>query len=556
MEFDENIINNFGANLTNPKITTEMLDAMNLGIAEGFCRNGDIEDGMALYKKTTANNLKLRNIITKDFNEKLRLLAKEFYKKKKYTNALIQYKRLIKLIELNADEYLIITNCLIELGQNKIAIEFLYKYIELATDQKIAFGNAAEILGLKLEMYPEAISFMEKYIAIESKNALAYNTLGHFYSKYYNDKYLDKQLEYFLKANELNPNNQIYVRNIIFASEKIGDATITEKFYKKLLKLNPTELDYNYYGCFLIQQGNLKDGYKYLESRFFAPEVILEYPQWLDVNKRAKPDTDLTNKTLLLFHEGGYGDSIMYARFIEQLKTKTKKILLFMPDKLISLFKSSGIDVEMYPMTHDLTEFDYDYNASLVDLPYILEAMTDSLPYPEGYLRVSQEKISQYKKAHLKDSNKLKIGISYCANPKYQNATKRDAPLEAFYPLTKLKNAEIYSLQVADEKQQIKNLPKDVNIIDLGPTFKNFEDSSAAIMNMDLIITIDNVILNLAGALGVKTMALYNRFPEYRWFKTTGEDVGWYNSVKPFVAKNFNGWDELIQQIISEIKYD
>ena len=41
-------------------------------------------------------------------------------------------------------------------------------------------------------------------------------------------------------------------------------------------------------------------------------------------------------------------------------------------------------------------------------------------------------------------------------------------------------------------------------ITSIGKTFNNFTDTSAAIKNMDLVITTDNVILNLAGSLGVK----------------------------------------------------
>lgn len=553
MEVARDIINDLAQNFSNPNVGEDLLEAINLGIAEGFCRNGDIEDGMALYKKVAVNNDELKKLISPEFIEKNRQLAQQFFKNKKYTNALIQYKRLLSFTDLTADEYLNLANCLIELGQEKAAVLFLHKYEELSADKKTAYGNIGEILGLKLKMYPEAISYIEKFLGLEPHNALAYNTLGHFYSEYYNDKYLKKQLECFLNANKFQPNNLTYIRNVIFACEKIGDVDTAEKFYQKLLKLNPTPLDYNYYGCFLINQGRLAEGYKYLEQRFFAPEVILEYPKWLDENKRLQSCENLSDNTVLLFHEGGYGDSIMYIRFIEHLKKCVKKIILFVPDKLIDLFKASGVDVDMYPMTEDLTKFDYDYNASLVDLPYIVSADIKSMPKPEGYLKASQAKITEYKEKYFNNS-KLKIGISYCANPKYKNATKRDMPLKYFYPLARLENVELYSLQVKDAAEQIKHLPPEVKITDISKTFRDFEDAAAAMMNLDLVITIDNVILNLAGALGVKTFALFNRFPEYRWYKTNGNDVGWYKSVKPFCAKTFNGWEDLMTEVIKWVK--
>lgn len=532
-------------------VNEPLLNAMDLGIAEGFCRNGDIEDGMTLYRQIEqASNVE---IITPEFIDKIRDLAEELFSCQKFTNALIQYKRLLSLCELSVKEYLNTSMCLIELGQNDAAIEFLKKYETNEDDKVAAYGNLSEILGLRLKMYPQAISYLEKYIGLNQQNALAYNTLGHFYSAYYNYDFLDKQLDCFLNANKLQPNNQMYIRNVIFVYEKIGDAQNTEKYYKKLLKLNPTHLDYYYYGCFLLQQGNFIEGYKYFDHRFYATESAFEYPKWLDEKKRLQSCENLSDKTVLIFHDSGYGDTIMYARFIEQLKQRVGKIIFFVPEKLLGLFKASGVDVEMHPMTDDLSELEYDFNAALMDLPKLLEMTVDTIPNPQGYLRIPQEKIQAYKQKYLKNSDKLKIGISYCSNPVFKNQTNRDIPLEAFYPLAMLENVEVYSLQVADKDEQIKNLLSDVKIINLAPTLKDFEDTAAAMMNMDLIITTDNVILNLAGALGVRTIGLFNRFHDYRWFNLDGEDVGWYKSVKPYRAEKLNGWHELISQVIDDL---
>lgn len=553
MTFDENIVNDLVQNYFDSRVNEDMLTAINLGIAEGFCRNGDIQDGMELYKKIAVSEEKLKEIFSPEFIEKNRQLAQALFKTKKYTNALIQYKRLLEFADLSAEEYFNIASCLIELGQPEAAVKFLKKYEELATDKQAALGGIGEILGLRLQMYPEGIEYLEKYIEKTKNNPLAFNTLGHFYSVYYNDKFLEKQLEYFLKAYELQPNQTTYIRNVIFIYERLDDFENAQKFYQKLLKLNPTHLDYYHYSCFLFRIGNFKEAYKYFDHRFFVPERPLEYPNWLDMNKMLKLEDDFSDKTVLIFHDSGYGDTITYIRFLEQFKKMAKKVILFVPKKLIGLFKYSGIDVEMHSMTDDLSELDYDYNLPLLDLPKFVSFTVDSIPKPEGYLKVSPEKISQYKAKNL-NTDKFKIGIAYCANPKYENITNRDISLKTFYPLAKLENVEVYSLQVLDPTRQIEHLPPEVKITDLGPTLNDFEDTAAALMNMDLVISIDNVILNLAGALGVKTIGLFNRFPEYRWFKTTGEDVGWYKSVRPYVAKNFNDWDELMQRVIVDLK--
>ena len=130
----------------------------------------------------------------------------------------------------------------------------------------------------------------------------------------------------------------------------------------------------------------------------------------------------------------------------------------------------------------------------------------------------------------------------------------RDVELEQFIPIMKMKGVDVYILQHEDPKKQIQNLPEGLNVINVGKDFSTFEDTAAAIKNMDLVISTDNVILNLAGALGVKTYGLFNKFTEYRWFDLSGDDVKWYKSVKPYQAKDMNIWKDVIGTIKKDIK--
>jgi ADP-heptose:LPS heptosyltransferase len=101
---------------------------------------------------------------------------------------------------------------------------------------------------------------------------------------------------------------------------------------------------------------------------------------------------------------------------------------------------------------------------------------------------------------------------------------------------------------------QKEEINPDFEITNLGKTFNNFTETASAIKNMDLIISTDNVILNLSGALGVKTIGLFNKDTNYRWFKTKGNDVCWYNSTTPLQAETQDDWDFVIkEQMISII---
>ena len=110
--------------------------------------------------------------------------------------------------------------------------------------------------------------------------------------------------------------------------------------------------------------------------------------------------------------------------------------------------------------------------------------------------------------------------------------------------MTGIKGIDIYSLQFGIES-------KHPEIFDLGLTFKDFTDTAEAIKNMDLVISTDNVILNLAGALGVKTIGLFNKQTNFRWFKLDDDNVGWYKSVKPLQADIQDDWGPVFSELVN-----
>ena len=132
--------------------------------------------------------------------------------------------------------------------------------------------------------------------------------------------------------------------------------------------------------------------------------------------------------------------------------------------------------------------------------------------------------------------------------------TDRDIPLEFLYPLMQMPEVEIYSFQVDDISRQMDRVPDNCNLIRLGKTFKNWEDTACAMNCMDLMVTTDNGVMNLAGALGVKTFGLFNTITEWRWFKTTGKDIAWYKSIRPFQCPTSKAWDVPMAEVLEEVK--
>ncbi len=530
----------------------DVILGLNIGVAAGLSMNDDVKYGVEVYKKILQYSPIPANIMTPYLNLELKK-ANQLFKDENWLEAMIKYKNIFNNSTLEEGDFIRLIDCLAELKETDLAMEYLKKYEETAKDKVRADYVIGDLLYFKFNKIPESIERFERYILSNQTDALVYNTLGHLYSTYYNDKFLDKQLNYFLKAHELNPNSKTFIRNIALIYSKMNDFKNADKYYNLMLKLNPSYNDYFDYGCFLIHNGDFKKGYKYFLNRFNKETKPALYPPMLPSDKLLKTQKEIANKTILVQCEQGYGDSIMYARFVKELSTIAKKVLFIVQNELVDLFKTSSLGAEILPLDTDFAQLDYDYHVPIMNLPYILGTKSSSIPHTNKYLTVDEKKVEHFACEFITNKNKFKIGLSFEGNDVSRDLN-RDIELNKFLPLMTKKNIDVYILQHEDPKKQIDKLPSKCNIINVGKDFTTFEDTASAIKNMDLIITTDNVILNLAGALGVKTIGIFNKFTEYRWFDIKGEDVRWYKSIKPYQAKNMDEWDEIINQIITDLQ--
>jgi ADP-heptose:LPS heptosyltransferase len=76
----------------------------------------------------------------------------------------------------------------------------------------------------------------------------------------------------------------------------------------------------------------------------------------------------------------------------------------------------------------------------------------------------------------------------------------------------------------------------------------SFEDEAAALVQMDLVISIDTSHAHLAGALGVPCWVLLKLVPDWRW-GIQGEHSPWYPHARLFRQVHANDWDDPLRQV-------
>lgn len=387
--------------------------------------------------------------------------------------------------------------------------------------------------------FASALEFYKKCLDYE-QTPLLLNRIGYVIGKTdCEDKFLS-QIKYFKKALEIDGNYVPAIRNLALTSQEVCKYKEAEEYFKKLLELNPIPDDIFAYSCLKIRLGDFEKGWKFYDTRFskqfdktFYPEF--EKPIWRGEN--------LKNKTILVHFEQGFGDSIMFFRYVKQLKNLAKKVLFKVQDELFELFSKSDDEIEFIKSSNALKDLIFDFHSPLMSLPHLLKAEVSNIPFAEGYLFADIEKIEFYKRNYF-NTEKIKIGFSW--QGAHLGKQNRNIPLKFFVPLSELKNVKLYSFQ--------KNVDLgEFNAVDLGKTFEDFSDTAAAMKNLDIFITSDNSLLNLAGALGVKTYLLLQKNAEWRWMQDY-KKTPWYSSVKIFRQKTFDEtWADIFERIEKDL---
>ncbi len=132
----------------------------------------------------------------------------------------------------------------------------------------------------------------------------------------------------------------------------------------------------------------------------------------------------------------------------------------------------------------------------------------------------------------------------------------RSVPLETFRPLIEMPNVESISLQFGHGSEQLEqsDLGSSIHRLpdDIDQSGGQFVDTAAVLCNLDALVTTDTAIAHLAGSLGVRTILLLGKVPDWRWLRS-GETTVWYPSVEIVRQTELGDWKPCVETVLSKL---
>ncbi|MEI7475541.1 MAG: tetratricopeptide repeat protein [bacterium] len=383
--------------------------------------------------------------------------------------------------------------------------------------------------------------YLKAYELDSTSAATCINLAGLYYDLYE----LEKALYFNKKAIENNPDCAESYNNSgnSYLDLNMIDEAI-ESFYSAV-KLNPSYDGYKFnLARAYFAKGDLENGWEYFKYR----RLLFERKD-LKVQHLNDFSGNLEGKTVFVYYEAGYGDVIQYARYIPFLIKAGAKVIFEVQDGLLDICKRSFPDVQVVGQSFDYSDVKYDLQTNLFCLVWFFKE--EKFPFADGFLISDSKKVHEFSKKYFNNSSK-KIGLVWHSkNNDLRDRLKSVEHLSAFNSLADVSDVMLYSLLVGSGVNQIEEVSFSVE--SLGSHFTSFDDTAAAIMGLDLLITVDTSVAHLAGSLGVKTWLMLPYAPNWRWF-TKGKDSPYYSSMRIFRQKVHGDWTNVFKEIVHELQ--
>lgn len=290
-----------------------------------------------------------------------------------------------------------------------------------------------------------------------------------------------------------------------------------------------------------LKLGDYRAGWQEYEWRWHVAS--------LGVSRRALPGmswtgrAQLQGRTILLYAEQGFGDTIQFARFVPAVVARGAKVILEAPAPLLPLMRSLEGVASFAARGDPLPPADF--KCSLASLPQALGVTLETLPAHTPYLSPPSERV-EYWRRRLPTIAGLRVGIVWSGSLS-QRRDRRPIPLRELLTVLGLPNVEYVSLQKEVLAGEIRLL-KHSGLIDLSAELTDFGETAAAVARIDLLITIDTSVAHLAGALGKPVWILLPEAADWRWL-VERDDSPWYPQARLFRQRAGGTWPSLVETV-------
>lgn len=255
--------------------------------------------------------------------------------------------------------------------------------------------------------------------------------------------------------------------------------------------------------------------------------------------------TPLAGKSVLIRCLHGLGDTLQFMRFVPEVCRIARQVRFAVQPVLLPLFAGHPHFGEVINGWSDHWP-PHDVEIEVMELAYALRATADQVGSFVGSLSSDQiRKTSRW--SHPPTANgPLRVGLVWRSSD-WDHSRSLPPELLGFLAV---EGVSFHSLQQGVSDDAVRNLP--LPVLPLASGTADPLDAAAAMLWLDLIISVDSMPAHLAGSLRRPVWLLLKKDADWRWMERRS-DSPWYPTMRLF-RETSNGWREVISNVSAELK--
>jgi tetratricopeptide (TPR) repeat protein len=470
---------------------------------------------------------------------------------RRFDEALASYGRVIVLVPDHATAHYNCGVALYELARFDEALASYDRAIAVDPGYVEAYSNRGVTLQ-KLARLDDALASFDRAIALNPDYVEAYSNRGNVLKDL---NRLDESLASYDLALERMPNDPEAHSNrgVVLQGLRRFDEAFAS--YDRALTLDPAypKAHWNK-GLALLLNGDFQNGWPLYEWRWnednaTSKSLITSKPQWAGAE----------NKRVLVWAEQGVGDELMFASMLPEFQKLCSKLIVKVDFRLIPLLaRSMPKEMMFFPSNHALAEAEYDEHIPMGSLCGYFRAHESSFGgVRDGYIVADKERTVSIRETLKKSDspNKRICGISWKSKNEKSGAA-RSLALRTFVEILSSCDVDFVSLQYGDTDEEIRQvrseLGVDVRAYKNVDNLNDLDGLASLIQACDVVVSVDNSTVHLAGALGQDTRVLLPYVSNWRWLMDR-DDSPWYSSVKLYRQGRDLNWSGVFENVKADL---
>ncbi|MCH7865252.1 MAG: tetratricopeptide repeat protein [Proteobacteria bacterium] len=439
-------------------------------------------------------------------------------------------------------------NALRRLERNEEACEVLRESLRL----RPGHGDTAFNLGCalnNLEDWAGAEDAFRVAVAGQPGDADAYLNLS---SALLEQRKIEDGIAAAERALELDPKNAGALNNLARAAMALHRLDEAEKYARQAVEIDPEHAAAQQALCQLhFIQGRWREAWEAYWWRWRSR---------IGSRTRPFPQTPwagepLAGRKILVWGEQGVGDEILFTSMVPDLLEAGAEVMLECDERLVDLYARSFPAVRCVPRldppADEALDAAIDFQAPSGSLGLWLRAEEAAFPGRPSFLVADAEAAAGFRSRYAEDGGDLLVGLSW-----FSLRPGKSIDLDIMEPLFEVPGVRFIDLQYGDTAQERARFERRtghrlIHDASVDP-MADLDGFAAQVAFLDLVISISNTTVHMAGALGVPVWLMLSTHLIWRWGVERSDSL-WYPTARLFRQAQTGDWPGLVERVRREL---